>query len=131
MLCSQVLIAAGALVIAGVQLVIYNALGGPSGGVGEQIAHYFEFTFEGLSGLISFVFCIDNKFMCDEAQKKLLQTSLMVGSSSTASLVPVPVGNSEPAATFGKVAVLKDERSDCCKLVPLMEPLLADYASGG
>ena len=122
----QIFVAAGALVIAGVQLCIYNVLDGPHGGVGEQIAHYFEFTFEGLSGLISFAFCIDNKFTCDEAQKTLLQANLMVGNSASIQAV-------EPEAILDKQRVLlKDGHSDCCKPVPSKDqPLLADYAGSG
>ncbi|CAJ1339887.1 unnamed protein product [Effrenium voratum] len=49
------------LAIAVIQLGIYNGLGGTHGGPGEQLAHYFEFVFEGFSGFISFLFCIDCK----------------------------------------------------------------------
>merc|ERR1719253_1426885 len=61
-----------ALVIAVVQLSIYNMLDGPSGGPGERIAHYFEFSFEILSALISFSFCMDNKLLCDRKIRQIL-----------------------------------------------------------
>lgn len=62
-----------ALLIAITQLCVYNLLGGPSGGAGEQIAHYFEFVFEILSAIISFLFCMDNKLMCDDTLRQLLK----------------------------------------------------------
>ncbi|OLP79064.1 COP9 signalosome complex subunit 8 [Symbiodinium microadriaticum] len=55
------------MAIAIVQLCIYNGLPGAQG---EQLAHYFEFAFESFSGLISFVFCMDCKFECDQALSK-------------------------------------------------------------
>lgn len=62
-----------AILIAVVQLAIYNMLDGPRGGAGEQIAHYFEFCFEILSATVTFMFCMDNKFNCDRHQSNLLQ----------------------------------------------------------
>lgn len=62
-----------ALLVALLQLGIYNFLDGPSGGPGEQIAHYFEFCFEMFSATITFLFCMDNKFNCDRSLNKLLQ----------------------------------------------------------
>jgi hypothetical protein len=59
--------AAVAAVIAITQIVIYNGMGvTPSGDkVGERLAHYCEFTFEIISALITFWFCVDNKFIAD------------------------------------------------------------------
>lgn len=67
-----VLATLAALAIACVQLVVYNVWDGPSGGEGEQIAHYFEFAFEIISALISFSFCMDNKFLCDSKIREAL-----------------------------------------------------------
>eukprot|EP00439_Symbiodinium_sp_Y106_P037659 s5439_g4.t1 len=59
------------MAIAIMQLCIYNGLPGAQG---EQVAHYFEFTFESFSGLISFVFCMDCKFECDQALLELCES---------------------------------------------------------
>jgi len=61
------------MAIAIMQLCIYNGLPGAQG---EQVAHYFEFTFESFSGLISFVFCMDCKFECDQALLELCESGL-------------------------------------------------------
>jgi len=55
-----------ALGIAVVQLLVYNAMGRDEDGgmVGEVAAHYLEFTFEIISSIIVFCFCVDNKFVC-------------------------------------------------------------------
>ena len=37
------------LAVAVTQLLIYNGMGGTHGGPGEQIAHFFEFTFAALT----------------------------------------------------------------------------------
>ncbi|CAK0841683.1 unnamed protein product, partial [Prorocentrum cordatum] len=51
--CSTLLTTLVALVVAVVQLLIYNLLDGPGGGFGEQLAHFFEFAFEISSAFIS------------------------------------------------------------------------------
>ncbi|CAE7325185.1 CSN8 [Symbiodinium sp. CCMP2456] len=61
------------MAIAIMQLCIYNGLPGAQG---EQLAHYFEFAFESFSGLISFVFCMDCKFECDQALLELCESGL-------------------------------------------------------
>jgi len=69
-----------ALVVAVAQLGLYNAWHGDSG---ERFAHDFEFVFAILSALISFSFCMDNKFMCDGKLRQLVsaqqRASLFVG----------------------------------------------------
>lgn len=60
------------LVVAAIQLFVYNYWDGPHGKVGEPAAHYFEFIFEILSAGISFCFCMDNKFLCDRSINRLL-----------------------------------------------------------
>jgi len=69
-----------ALVVAIAQLGIYNTWDGDTG---ERLAHVFEFFFAILSALVSFSFCMDNKFMCDGKLRQLVSTqqgaSLFVG----------------------------------------------------
>jgi hypothetical protein len=97
--CSTFLTTVVALVVAVVQLLIYNLLDGPNGGSGEQLAHFFEFTFEILSAFISFSFCMDNKILCDKKIKLLLSkqqgASVCVGQSPGQ---PTPSRPAEPAA---------------------------------
>merc|ERR1712032_130914 len=63
-----------ALVVAVAQLSIYNLWDGPSGGSGERVAHFFEFSFEILSAFISFSFCMDNKVLCDRKIRQLVSS---------------------------------------------------------
>ena len=57
------------ILVAIVQLGVYNLMGyneatGDMGG--ETPAHYLEFSFEIISSLIAFWFCMDNKFLSDK-----------------------------------------------------------------
>jgi hypothetical protein len=65
---SGIYLVAGAIVIAIVQLLIYNGMGYTSTGdlAGEHLAHYCEFAFEVISALIAFWFSVDNKFVADK-----------------------------------------------------------------
>jgi len=56
-----------AVLVAVVQITIYNGMGvtADGGRLGEKPAHYCEFTFEIISALITFWFCLDNKFVAD------------------------------------------------------------------
>eukprot|EP00419_Tripos_fusus_P009185 CAMPEP_0172661642 /NCGR_PEP_ID=MMETSP1074-20121228/4831_1 /TAXON_ID=2916 /ORGANISM="Ceratium fusus, Strain PA161109" /LENGTH=247 /DNA_ID=CAMNT_0013477441 /DNA_START=67 /DNA_END=810 /DNA_ORIENTATION=+ len=56
-----------AVAIAIIQLFVYNGLTD-----GEQLAHYFEFTFEVLSAGITFWFTMDSKFLADATMRELL-----------------------------------------------------------
>lgn len=52
-----------------VQLGVYNLLGydeETQGMVGEVPGHFLEFSFEIISSLIAFWFCMDNKFVADK-----------------------------------------------------------------
>ena len=64
----QIIITCIAGFVALVQLGVYNLLGQTPDGdmVGEVPAHYFEFSFEIISSLIAFWFCMDNKLVADE-----------------------------------------------------------------
>jgi hypothetical protein len=59
---SSVFIASTAMLIAVVQIVVYNSPF-PSA---ERNAHYLEFTFECISAIITAWFCVDNKFVADK-----------------------------------------------------------------
>lgn len=84
----QLLATGFTLAVAVTQLLIYNGMGGTHGGPGEKIAHYFEFTFEGMSGFISFLFCMNCKFECDQAMVQLAESQKSEG-SLTRKLLPV------------------------------------------
>ncbi len=61
--------AAIALVVAMIQLGVYNLMGYDEQRddmVGEVPAHFLEFSFEIISSLIAFWFCMDNKFVADK-----------------------------------------------------------------
>lgn len=61
--------AAIALVVAMVQLGVYNLMGYDEARddmVGEVPAHFLEFSFEIISSLIAFWFCMDNKAVADK-----------------------------------------------------------------
>eukprot|EP00933_Yihiella_yeosuensis_P049901 TRINITY_DN4744_c0_g1_i1.p1 TRINITY_DN4744_c0_g1~~TRINITY_DN4744_c0_g1_i1.p1 ORF type:complete len:352 (-),score=38.03 TRINITY_DN4744_c0_g1_i1:280-1335(-) len=64
-------------VLALLQIFIYNEIivfPGVLGAIGaEALAHYFEFVFSIMSACISFVFCIDNKLLCDRKQTELIK----------------------------------------------------------
>eukprot|EP00913_Durusdinium_trenchii_P032371 g30309.t2 len=91
----QVAATAFTLAVALTQLCIYNFLGGPQGGPGEQLAHFFEFIFEacteeGISGFISFLFCMNCKLDCDRAVHELVRSSssnTQIGTNRKAMLV--------------------------------------------
>ena len=53
-----------------------------------QVAHYFEFIFEALSGGISFMFCMDNKFLCDAAQRQLLAMQNLACNQGEIGVIP-------------------------------------------
>ena len=63
---ATVLIAGIACLVAVIQLAVYNGMGRTDDGdmKGEVPAHYLEFSFEIISSLIAFWFCMDNKFIC-------------------------------------------------------------------
>jgi len=62
-----------ALVVALVQLYIYNGLGWEgSESNGEQLAHYCEFVFGIISACITFWFTMDSKLVADAKMKSLL-----------------------------------------------------------
>lgn len=84
----QLLATGFTLAVAVTQLLIYNGMGGTHGGPGEKIAHYFEFTFEGMSGFISVLFCMNCKFECDQAMVQLAESQKSEG-SLTRKLLPV------------------------------------------
>jgi len=84
----QILATGFTLAVAVTQLLIYNGLGGTHGGPGEQIAHYFEFVFEGMSGFISFLFCMNCKFECDQA---IVQMALQKSPEDSLSQKPLLV----------------------------------------
>ena len=67
-------LAAISLCVALIQLGIYNGMGRtPTGGmVGEVPAHYCEFIFEIISGLITCWFAMDNMFVADEELHTIL-----------------------------------------------------------
>uniref|UniRef100_A0A0G4FU46 Uncharacterized protein n=1 Tax=Chromera velia CCMP2878 TaxID=1169474 RepID=A0A0G4FU46_9ALVE len=60
-----------ALLVAVVQLSVYNFIDGPGGELGERWAHYCEFIFEIMSASIVFWFCMDNKILCDQHIKMI------------------------------------------------------------
>ena len=59
----QLLVTIGAASIAFIQLGVYNFMGRRDDGdmAGESYAHYFEYSFEIISSMIAFWFCMDNK----------------------------------------------------------------------
>merc|ERR1712054_550212 len=61
-------------IIAIVQISIYNGMGETEDGdkVGEKPAHYCEFSFEIISALITFWFCMDNKLVADEKIRQIV-----------------------------------------------------------
>jgi len=56
-----------AFLFALVQLVIYNTLSN-----GEQDSHWMEFVFGIVAGIISFWFCMDNKFISENRVEALI-----------------------------------------------------------
>jgi len=62
---TNVIMAGVATAVAVLQIVIYNGMGmRADGGLkGEKLAHYCEFSFEIISALIVFWFCVDNKVL--------------------------------------------------------------------
>mmetsp|Transcript_35528 Transcript_35528/g.82962 ORF Transcript_35528/g.82962 Transcript_35528/m.82962 type:complete len:320 (-) Transcript_35528:41-1000(-) len=56
------------------QLVIYNSMGKDEDGVpiGETPAHFIEFSFDFMSAIILYWFCIDNAFRCDMEQLHIM-----------------------------------------------------------
>ena len=69
----------GSILIAVVQLAVYNGMGIDEDGErrGEQAAHYCEFAFEILSSGVTFWFCMDNKLLCDN----LIMTIMLADAS--------------------------------------------------
>ena len=63
-----------AIVVACVQLAIYNGMGRTDDGemIGEVPAHFLEFAFGIISSLIGFAFCMDNKFVCKKEIGQIL-----------------------------------------------------------
>ena len=58
-----------ALTVAIVQLGVYNLMGYDEERgdmIGETLGHFLEFSFEIISSLIAFWFCMDNKFVADK-----------------------------------------------------------------
>ena len=57
-----------AMLVAVVQLGVYNGMGRTPDGdmVGEVPGHFLEFSFEIISSLIAFWFCMDNKYVADK-----------------------------------------------------------------
>lgn len=71
--CASLVMVVVAILIAAVQLCIYNLLGWEDGeSNGEQLAHYFEFVFEAFSAAITFWFTIDNRFLAEARIEDLL-----------------------------------------------------------
>ena len=68
------MISAIASTIAIAQIVVYNIFGQTEKGdmAGEKAAHYFEFSFEIMSALITFWFCVDNKFVADREISEIM-----------------------------------------------------------
>ena len=60
--------------IAITQISIYNGMGETKDGdkIGEKAAHYCEFSFEIISALITFWFCMDNKLVADETVRTIV-----------------------------------------------------------
>ena len=60
--------------IAIVQMSIYNGMGETEDGgkIGEKAAHYCEFSFEIISAVITFWFCMDNKLIADETIRTIV-----------------------------------------------------------
>jgi len=57
-----------------VQVIVYNSMGKDEDGVpiGETPSHFVEFTFDLVSALILYWFCMDNVFRCDLEQNRIL-----------------------------------------------------------
>ena len=72
--CTNIMISAIASTFAIAQIVVYNIFGQTEKGemVGEKAAHYFEFSFEIMSALITFWFCVDNKFVADKEISEIM-----------------------------------------------------------
>mmetsp|Transcript_15376 Transcript_15376/g.30833 ORF Transcript_15376/g.30833 Transcript_15376/m.30833 type:complete len:446 (+) Transcript_15376:46-1383(+) len=95
-----------AALIAVTQMFIYNGLGTTASGdkVGERLAHYCEFAFEIISALITFWFCVDNKFLADREIDQIMygdhrdcavchSKSIEMTSLATSSASQVPCGS--------------------------------------
>jgi len=64
-----------ALMIAIVQMSIYNGMGFTDGEAnGEKVAHYFEFVFQIISASITFWFTMDNKLVADGKLAKVFKS---------------------------------------------------------
>lgn len=75
--CNTIFCIMLAVIIAVIQLGLYNFMGWTADGdsKGETTAHYFEFMFEILSASITFWFTLDNKFMADSALSELMRAT--------------------------------------------------------
>jgi len=64
------------VVAAIVQISLYNGMGMDEDNVpiGETPAHFVEFSFDFVSAMILYFFCMDNVFRCDQEQLRLLTT---------------------------------------------------------
>jgi hypothetical protein len=64
------------VVAAIVQISLYNGMGMDENNVpiGETPAHFVEFSFDFVSAMILYFFCMDNVFRCDQEQLRLLTT---------------------------------------------------------
>jgi hypothetical protein len=71
---STVWMASIASFISLVQLAVYNCMGRTEDGdmAGEVPAHFLEFSFEIISSLIAFWFCMDNKYVCGKEIGEIL-----------------------------------------------------------
>uniref|UniRef100_A0A7S1S7H4 Transmembrane protein n=1 Tax=Alexandrium catenella TaxID=2925 RepID=A0A7S1S7H4_ALECA len=71
------------LLLAVAQILIYNLMSGDSG---EVWAHYLEFTFAIGSATVSFLFCMDNKFLVDQLQATMIREWCNAPSSAPSKL---------------------------------------------
>jgi len=118
---SSIAVVLGSIVIAIVQLGVYNGMGVDDDGErrGEQAAHYCEFAFEILSAAVTFWFCMDNKLMCDN-----LSMTIML---ADASVVTIEVHTREAEDAHP----LMRQTLQNCTVQPIMALPAAPSHSGG